>query len=68
MKTTRSIATASVILLAICHAYGVSFTYSYSDVFQSSAEDFLVSQSNVQKVNEESFTTTVQSLPARQRH
>jgi hypothetical protein len=52
MKTTTSIATASVILLAICHAYGVSFTYSYSDVFDASAEDFLVSQSNVQKVNE----------------
>lgn len=52
LKTTRSIATASVVLLAICHSYGVSFSYSYSDVFQSSAEDFLVSQSNVQKVNE----------------
>jgi hypothetical protein len=52
MKTIRSIATASVILLTICHTYGLSFTYSYSDVFDASAEDFLVNQSNVQKVNE----------------
>jgi hypothetical protein len=51
MKTSR-VVTASILLLAICQAYGVCFTYSYSDVFQSSAEDYLVSQSNVQKVNE----------------
>jgi pimeloyl-ACP methyl ester carboxylesterase len=51
MKTMR-VVTASVLLLAICQAYGLSFTYSYSDVFLSSAEDYLLSQSNVQKVNE----------------
>jgi hypothetical protein len=52
MKRITSLATASVMLLAICHAYGVTFTYSYSDVFEASAEDHLVNQSNVQKINE----------------
>ena len=52
MKTHKGIALASVVLFSICHGYGLSFTYSYSDVFDASAEDYLVSQSNVQKVNE----------------
>jgi hypothetical protein len=52
MKALRSIAIPTIFFLAICHGYGTSFTYSYSDVFDASAEDYLVSQSNVQKVNQ----------------
>ena len=52
MNTIKSIATASGMLLATVSTFGADFHYSYSDVFQPSAETYLVAQSNVQRVNE----------------